>query len=183
MNSILVDDDDDDDVEKVSWSGEPIGSKIKLTPITSSSFHRIPLTLVFTLDFCLLLNVRYLLVCQWDGLQYPHRWRAELSKNQHGPLVTQTRLCILLKFFVQRWVSDHMLHFLCVCVCLNALYFFYPIYHFFNSVSFSSAKSKPSFSECKFKHTSIIKTEYCNIEVLRTACWGPFLLFSFWHVC
>ena len=29
MNSIsaLVDDDDDDDVEKVSWSGEPVGSK------------------------------------------------------------------------------------------------------------------------------------------------------------
>uniref|UniRef100_A0A8B9HLN7 Spermatogenesis-defective protein 39 homolog n=1 Tax=Astyanax mexicanus TaxID=7994 RepID=A0A8B9HLN7_ASTMX len=33
VNSILVDDDDDDDdVEKVSWSGEPIGSKPNLTP-------------------------------------------------------------------------------------------------------------------------------------------------------
>uniref|UniRef100_W5LIS1 Spermatogenesis-defective protein 39 homolog n=1 Tax=Astyanax mexicanus TaxID=7994 RepID=W5LIS1_ASTMX len=45
VNSILVDDDDDDDdVEKVSWSGEPIGSKPNLTPC-------------FFFFFCLFYNI------------------------------------------------------------------------------------------------------------------------------
>lgn len=36
VNSIrLLDEDDDDDVEKVSWSGEPIGSKLP----SSTKFH------------------------------------------------------------------------------------------------------------------------------------------------
>lgn len=56
MNSLrdIVDDDDDDDLERVSWSGEPVGSKCRSTASYSSDRGSLKLPL----KSCHLVKVR-----------------------------------------------------------------------------------------------------------------------------
>lgn len=80
MNSIrgLVDEDEDEeDVEKVSWSGEPVGSKT----LTHTNTH--VWGSGWLLQSVLLGSFRYLLVGEGDGGQSEDRARGRLPQNQH----------------------------------------------------------------------------------------------------
>lgn len=68
---MVEEDQDDDDVEKVSWSGEPVGSKMVLLHVPGQSSDWLQ-----RFSTCLL---RYLLVCQRNrGIQSEGRERARL---------------------------------------------------------------------------------------------------------
>lgn len=82
IRRLVEEDDDEDDVEKVSWSGEPVGSKL----ISVSIKH---LCTILSYDWlqgvdCLPVFLRYLMVSQRDSsVQSEDRQRARLPQNQH----------------------------------------------------------------------------------------------------